>query len=156
MQSKIYEKSYESSVDFEFEISGEKFSELEWEQLCRLKPKNHEVAIAIDRTLMKNLWEIVSLEELKTSLIKNLSFLNLVKVKLDFGEKSYPRCHKHGGIFIPYHSVGIYNVFNAIESVPASFSDKLFGWVYYKDKDDNLETFRFTINIETGEVKYFD
>lgn len=156
MQSKVFEKPYETTVDFEFEISGDKFSELDWEQLCMIKPKNHEIAIAIDRTLMKSLWEIVSLEELKTTIIKNLSFLNLVKVKLDFDEKPLPRYPKHGGIFIPYVSVGINNALNAIESIPESFSEKLFGWVYYKDKNDNLETFRFTINIETGEIKYFD
>jgi hypothetical protein len=156
MQNNVCESACETSVDFEFEMSGEEFSELEWEQLRMLKTKNHEVAIAVEKTLMKNLWETVSLKELKTTLIKNLSFLNLVKVKLDFGEDRSTSLHQQEGVFIHRGDVGIYGAINAIKTIPATFSDNLFGWVYYKDKNDDLETFRFIINIETGKTKYFD
>jgi 4-amino-4-deoxy-L-arabinose transferase-like glycosyltransferase len=146
MQNKLAKKPITNSIDYEFEMSGEKFSEIDWSQLRFLKPKNHEIAIAVESSLMKNLWEITSVRELKDSIENNLSFVNFVKIKLDFAEKS------RAG----YPGVGIWSVFNATETIPLTFSDKLFGWIYYKDKDDKLETFRFIINIDTGEVKYFD
>ena len=128
------------AVNYEFEISGDNFTELQWKDLVMLKPKNHEVAIAIEKTLMKKMWEIVSTEEVKKSLQKNLKFLDLVKIKLDFGE--YKQESKGNSIFY---------VGNRI-----SLTDKLFGWVYYNDENEILETFRFTLNINNGEIKYFD
>ena len=141
-------KTPDVAFDLEFEMSGEQFEELNWEKLRKLKEDNHEVAIAIEKTLMNNFWEIISLEELKTQLHKNLSFLDLVKIKLDFGEKGYqPKSCYHQGISL---------AFNAIENLPNILTNKLFGWIYYKDKKDKLSTFRFSINIDTGAIKYFD
>lgn len=153
MQNKVESIKEHNVIDFEFEISGEKFAELDWNKLVKLKTSNHEAAIAVEKTLMKTFWEITSLEELKEKLYKNLSFLDLIKIKLEFGEKSFIK-NKSGHINFPTKYTD--TVFNAIENVPKTFSEKLFGWIYYKNKDENLETFRFIINIDNGEIKYFD
>ena len=99
------------------------------------------MAHAIHKIIMKSAWEIVSLEELRCQLIKNLHFIDLVKIKLDFGEKSTTRAS------------GYVDVVNAIENLPEKLSDKLFCWIYYNE-EEQLKTFRFILNISTGEIKY--
>ena len=144
-------ESTEVVLDLEFEISGEGFAELEWSDLKLLKNKNHEVAIAIEKTLMRNFWEITSLEKLKSKLRKNLNFLDLTKIKLDFSEKQPNR----SGFFMGAQTYSS-TIINAIERIPEILTNKLFGWIYYTNEDESIETFRFIVNIETGEIKYFD
>jgi len=88
-----------SIIDLEFEISGEKLGELEWETVNYLGPKSLEIAQAIHKVILKKAWEIVSLEELRCQIIKNLHFIDLVKIKMDFSEKG-PIRSKRGCFYI--------------------------------------------------------
>jgi len=127
-----------SIIDLEFEISGEKLGELELETVNSLGPKSLEIAQAIHKVILKNAWEIVSLEKLKCQIIKNLHFIDLVKIKMDFSEI--------GDILTP---------FNTIETLPNVLTDNLFGWICYNE-DDVLKMFRFILDISTGEIKYLN
>lgn len=132
-------------VDLEFEISGEKLSELEWKEVNFLQESDLEIAHSIHKVLLKNAWEIISLEELKCQIIKNLHFIDLIKVKLDFSEI--------GGRIEQVSYFNKLSPYNTIENLPNILSNNLFGWVYYNEKD-NLKTFRFILDISNGEIKY--
>lgn len=120
-----------SVMDIEFEISGEKLYELEWDNIRHLKQKEKKIAQVIHEVILKKAWDIISLEELKCQIIKNLHFIDLIKVKLDFSEK--------------YNS----------SSTVGIFTNDLFGWVYYNE-DEKIKTFRFVLNVSTGEIKYLN
>jgi len=124
-------------IDYEFEISGENYSELDYSVLAGLHKRSHEIAISVDRVLMKSFWEIITLKNLRLKIKEKLNFIDLVKIKLDFGEKSSK---------------------STLFSISAShnISNELFGWVYYNDDKENLQTFRFIVNIESGGIKYLD
>ena len=79
MQPQNTQNNISSIIDLEFEISGEKLSELEHGDIFFLEKIQFDMAHAIHRIILKNAWEIVSLEELRCQLIKNLHFVDLVK-----------------------------------------------------------------------------
>jgi len=134
-------------VDLEFEISGEKLTELEWTHIPSLDSICKEIAHAIHRIILKKAWEIVSIEELKCQIIKNLNFIDLIKVKLEFSGKS--------GRVEQFRDNEKLNAYNTISDLPTVLSNNLFGWVYYNE-NDTLKTFRFILNISTGEIKYLN
>jgi hypothetical protein len=110
--------------DLEFEISGEKFGDFELKENIFSEIKHFEIAKTIHKIIFKNIWEIVSIKKLEYQIIKKLNFIDLIKVKLDFSEK-YNGC----------------------------FTDELFGWIYYNE-DEKIKSFRFILDISTGEIKY--
>jgi hypothetical protein len=138
-----------NSFDLEFEISGEQLDDLDWHIIYNLNPTEKEIATSVHKIILKNAWEIISLEELRCQLIKNLYFIDLIKVKLDFGEAHPPKPDK--SIFRNTFFDKIY--YNTIESLPFILSDNLFGWIYFKE-NEKIKTFRFILDISTGEIKY--
>ena len=117
-------------IDLEFEICGEKISELEWDDTHFLDKTQSEMTHAIHKIIMKSAWEIVSLEELRCQLIKNLHFVDLIKVKLDFSEKS------NTTKFLDLSNrIGIYSVFDTISTLPEKLSNNLFCYIYYNEEE---------------------
>lgn len=142
MKPQNIQNNISSIIDLEFEISGEKLSELEWSDIYFLNKTQSEMAHAIHKIIMKNAWEIVSLEELRCQLIKNLHFIDLVKIKLDFSEKEdLTSCSCN------------WNANNNIEAISEILTNKLFAWIYYNE-EDQLKTFSFILDISTGGIKY--
>lgn len=139
-------------IGLEFEISGEKLGEFEWSQINFLSEKEFEIGKAVHNVILKKAWEIISLEELRCALIKSLHFIDLIKIKLDFSENPPLRTKFKSGICICETAL---SPLNTIENLPNILSDNLFGWIYYND-DDTLKTFRFILDISTGEIKYLN
>ncbi len=142
-------QSNDLEFDLEFEISGEKLGELESDTIKYLTQKENEIAQAVHKVIMKKAWEIVSLEELKCQIIKNLHFIDLIKIKMDFSEKSPIRSKKHLCV------CNSLTPFNTIEQLPDVLTNDLFAWIYYNE-DDELKTFRFILNVSNGEIKYLN
>ena len=92
-----------------------------------------EKYVQIHLIILKSAWELVSIDKLRSQIVKQLTFIDLVKVKLDFGE------NLHGSYWISEDNL----------------TNNLFGWVYYNE-NDNLKMLRFILNISTGEVKYLN
>ena len=137
MQSNV-----EEIIDVEFEISGEKFIPLE--ELDNGVYVNHSLNVFNDKLyhqtlktihdiIFKNLWELISIEKLKSILENKLSFLDLVKVKLDFNSKAVLDSKYKGKYYVE--------------------REILYCWIYYNEKD-SLKTFRFILDISNGEIKY--
>ena len=76
-------------IDIEFEISGQKLDEFRWDSFPFLKGGELEIAQAIHKVILKNAWELMSLEELRCQIIKSLHFIDLIKIKMDFSEKTF-------------------------------------------------------------------
>lgn len=129
MLSKTINLEKTLSKDCVFSIYGKKFSGLRWYDLNLLKSNNHEIAIAIDKTIENAIGYKTTINELKKILQTNLSFLSPFKLRLDF---------------------------KIFDNLNLNNKSKLFGWVYYADSNDIIQTFRFTLNIRNDEIKYFD
>ena len=76
-----------SLFELEFEISGENLDEFNCKTIHNLSSQELKIAQSIHKAILQKAQEIVSLGELKIQITKNLNFIDLVKVKLDFSEK---------------------------------------------------------------------
>jgi hypothetical protein len=143
-------------VDIEFEISGEKLEELDFPTCYHPHVYDEtlrKINIEVHNIILKQAWSITSIEKLKNQIIKKLDFVDLVKVKLDFGERQkLDGCSWTDFSGVPQSN---YLVTRNIEALQHIFTENLFGWVYYNENEE-LKTFRFILNIANGEIKYLN
>lgn len=152
------------SIDLEFEISGKKLDELNLSTIHRFDENTSKIVQAIHNVILKKAFEITSLSDLKSDLEKSLSFVDLVKIKLDFSEQPdtlnfivdsssiymNKACVTEASAWIANNDLEIKE-----EIKNTLLTDNLFGWVYYNE-DDALKTFRFILDVSTGEIKYLN
>lgn len=152
------------SVDLDFEISGEKLDELNLSTIRYFDEKTSEIVKAVHEVILKKAFEITSLNDLKNNLEKSLFFIDLVKIKLDFSEKSDTLNFINDSISIYFNSNCLIETPKWISNDDLEIKEEiknklltnnLFGWIYYNE-DDTLKTFRFILNISTGEIKYLN
>lgn len=132
-----------STIDLEFEISGEKIEEFNYGLTKNLNQKETKIAQEIHKIIFKKAWEIATIEELKAKIIKQIDFIDLVKIKLEFGE------FKNNSYSSSLHSF----FYSTANKLPEILSNELFCWIYYNE-DEVLKTFRFILNISNGEIKF--
>jgi len=140
----------ENKVDYSFIIPVDEFEMLDWRKLSVLKGINQDIALTVEKILFSKLETLTSVESLKAILKEKLNFINIEKIVINFPDKSgtYTNNKKnHGRTELTNNSV-YNNILN--------LDNRLFGFIYYNDEEEKLQTFRFIINTETGSVKYFD
>jgi len=140
----------QNKVDYSFIIPVDEFDILDWRKLSTLKGINQDIALTVEKTLFNKLEILTSVEELKTILKKRLNFVNIEKIVINFPDKSgvYTNNKKnHGRTELTKNSI-----YNEV----LNLDNRLFGFIYYNDEEEKLQTFRFIINTTTGKVKYFD